>query len=556
MLITKSVAILMLVIPGATVFGLHIAAGQPFPSAGAPNPAMTGAPGARAATAPLLQAPAARPPAPQRPAATIAPPAQNRPLPPGSAPRAVTVARATEIPRCTAFVDAGATGQGGGTAQAPHKTIAAAVAAASNGAVICVAEGVYAEQIKPGVKAFTLAGGFQRGKAFQVRDSATYVTKATGQGGSFIRIDDPAPTGAQLTAIDGFDISGYSQAIVREYYEPQRFDLTNNHIHDNKCGNDQLAGGGFALNNVSGRIEGNVFRNNSCGRGGAGFLNDSAKQSNVAIERNLVDGNAGTEPEASHGGAIYVFGKTLRITGNLFTRNTVTQWGAGLFIGAWTEGGTFTTATLAWNVYRDNRAGNGGGGMFCDDGATCISSHEVYDRNCGGNIMLDSGSEGSSPTIARFDHLAVGCDGPGPGVRVDKGNDAPDAYSFVNALFWGNAPGVDFVASCDRNCSKARIDVAHSMVQTKYLSQGLTVRFGDGIVTPADPLFADPAGGDFHLKSVAGRWTPSGYVRDTVTSPAIGKGFPGKAAEQNPERAGKRSELGAYGDSGEASLIR
>ena len=40
------------------------------------------------------------------------------------------------------------------------------------GAVICVAEGVYAEQIKPGEKHFTLAGGFQRGKDFKVRDSA------------------------------------------------------------------------------------------------------------------------------------------------------------------------------------------------------------------------------------------------------------------------------------------------------------------------------------------------------------------------------------------------
>ena len=48
----------------------------------------------------------------------------------------------------------------------------------------------------------------------------------------------------------------------------------------------------------------------------------------------MVDDNAGTEPDTSHGGALYVFGKTLRITGNLFTRNTVTQWGGGLYVGA------------------------------------------------------------------------------------------------------------------------------------------------------------------------------------------------------------------------------
>ena len=90
-------------------------------------------------------------------------------------------------------------------------------------------------ELKPGEKYFTLAGGFQRGRDFKVRDSATYVSRATGRGGSFIRYDDPAPKGNQLTAIDGFDISGYSQAIVRDYYESQRFDITNNHIHDNTC---------------------------------------------------------------------------------------------------------------------------------------------------------------------------------------------------------------------------------------------------------------------------------------------------------------------------------
>ena len=78
-------------------------------------------------------------------------------------PRAVEVARATEIPKCSVFVDAAAVPRGDGSLRKPHKTIAAAANAAAPGAVICVAEGVYAEQVKPGDKHFTLAGGFQRG---------------------------------------------------------------------------------------------------------------------------------------------------------------------------------------------------------------------------------------------------------------------------------------------------------------------------------------------------------------------------------------------------------
>jgi hypothetical protein len=482
--------------------------------------------------------------------------------PQGAVPRAVTVARAVDIPACTMFVDASA-GGGTGTAQQPHKTIGAAIAAAEPGAVICVAEGIYAEKLTPGEKHFTLAGGFQRGSDFKVRDSAVHVSKAQGRGGSFFRSEDPGPKGDQLTVIDGFEITGYAQAIYRSIYYSQRFDITNNHIHDNKCQDAKLTGGGVALDNVSGRIAGNVFRNNACGRGGAVFVNDGARENTVTIERNLMEANAGTEPDSSHGGAVYLFGKTLAINANLFTRNTVTGWGAGLYIGAYTPDGLRTSATLNWNVYTLNSAGNTGGGMFCDDGATCASFHEIYDRNCGGNIFLDSASKGQGPTVARFDHLTnvgaldVGCKAPGPGVRIDRGDSvAPDNYSFVNAIFWGNAPGQDFATSCEKPCRGAKVNVSYSMVQTEYVNNGLPVTFGPGNVVPVDPMFAAPEAGDFHLKSAAGHWSQAGYVSDPATSPLLAQGHSQGAADQNPERAGRRNELGAYGNSSEASYVR
>jgi hypothetical protein len=481
-----------------------------------------------------------------------------------SVPRAVTVARATEIPTCSLFVDASAGNGGTGTAPAPFGTIAAAVEAAAPGAVICVAEGAYSETIAPGEKHFTLAGGFQRGSGFKVRDSARHVSRAAGNGsGAFVRIEDPAPKGTALTAIDGFEITGYSQGIVRNTYYSQRFDVTNNHIHRNTCDKDSLVGGGVALNNVSGRIAGNVFRNNACARGGAVFINDDTRENTVAIERNLIDGNAGTEPNDSHGGGVFLLVKALSVTANLFTRNTVTGWGAGLYITAYTPEKQFTSARLNWNVYTLNSAGIAGGGMFCDNGATCTSFHEIYYRNCGANIHLDSASIGEGPTKASFDHLTnvgaldVGCKEPGPGVRIDRGDaDAPDNYSFVNAIFWGNAPGQDFAASCDKNCKTVKVNVSHSMVQTQYVSNGLPVSFGAGIVAPADPMLVAPEAGDFHLKSAAGRWSAAGHVSDPVTSPLLAKGFPEGAADQNPERAGPLNELGAYGNSPEASYVR
>ncbi len=271
----------------------------------------------------------------------------------GEIPHAVRVARTTAIPVCSAHVDASAPPGGDGSAVRPHKTISAAAQASAAGAVICVAQGVYQEEIVPGEKPFTLAGGFQSGSGFAVRDSAKYVSHAKGNGtGSFLRIVDPGPKG--LTAVDGFEISGYSQAIVRAHWESQRFDITNNYIHDNTCADQSLWGAGLSVNNVSGSIRGNVMARNSCGRGGAGAINDETNQNSVTIEGNLIDGNSGTEPSSSHGGGLHIGANKLRIVGNLIINNTVTQWGGGLYIGAYNQGNQNTTAKLAWNIYRGN----------------------------------------------------------------------------------------------------------------------------------------------------------------------------------------------------------
>lgn len=481
--------------------------------------------------------------------------------PVGIVPHAVKVARATAIPSCTVFVDAAHPGVADGSRISPFTSITAAVAAATDGAVICVAHGTYAEQLTPGTKAFTLAGGFQRGTGFTIRDSSLYPSTATGDGtGSFLRIDDPGPTGEALTAIDGFEVTGYSQAIVRDVYYSQRFDLTNNYIHDNTCDRDGLNGAGFSLNNVSGTIMGNVIARNSCWRGGAGAINDTTNSNAVVVLGNWIDANLGNEPDISHGGGLYLFANDLVISGNLFTGNEVTGWGGGLFLGAFSGGGQFTTAHLSWNIYRENRAGYYGGGFFCDDSAHCFSSHELYDSNCGGNVFLDSGSGGADATVATFDHMTnhgareVGCGAPGAGVQITKGNDANDSYTFTNSIFWGNAVERDFEASCEVSCAAVTVNVTYSNVQETYLNGGIDIAFGPGNLPSLDPLFVDPEAGDFHLQSTAGHWTPSGYVTDAADSPALSAGDPAGPVADNPPGVGTRSELGMYGNSAEASL--
>ncbi|MHC4312873.1 MAG: hypothetical protein ACYSW3_10465 [Planctomycetota bacterium] len=67
----------------------------------------------------------------------------------------------------------------------------------------------------------------------------------------------------------------------------------------------------------------------------------------------------------------------------------------------------------------------------------------------------------------------------------------------------------------------------------------------------ADPCFADPCNGDYHLQSEAGRWEPNieSWVQDNVSSPCIDAGDPNSdwTAELWPH--GKRINIGAYGGS-------
>ena len=76
--------------------------------------------------------------------------------------------------------------------------------------------------------------------------------------------------------------------------------------------------------------------------------------------------------------------------------------------------------------------------------------------------------------------------------------------------------------------------------------------YGTGCIAK-DPCFADAASGDFHLKSAAGRWNGTTWVKDTVTSPCIDAGEASAAYANEPSPNGNRANMGAYGNTAEAS---
>jgi len=71
----------------------------------------------------------------------------------------------------------------------------------------------------------------------------------------------------------------------------------------------------------------------------------------------------------------------------------------------------------------------------------------------------------------------------------------------------------------------------------------------------ADPLFADSANDDYHLKSQAGRWHPGSetWISDDLTSDCIDAGDPGSAIGLEPNPNGSVINMGAYGGTTQAS---
>lgn len=69
-----------------------------------------------------------------------------------------------------------------------------------------------------------------------------------------------------------------------------------------------------------------------------------------------------------------------------------------------------------------------------------------------------------------------------------------------------------------------------------------------------DPLFADAAHGDFHLKSVSGCWNGSGWAYSDRSSPLIDAGLPSSRDWLNePDPNGRRLNIGMFGGTWQAS---
>jgi len=177
------------------------------------------------------------------------------------------------------------------------------------------------------------------------------------------------------------------------------------------------------------------------------------------------------------------------------------------------------------------------GGYASDGGAVYCSNSAPVFRNCvftgntasrGGVLFCNnSAAELINCTLADNSALYSG------GALHATGERRP---SIINCIVWSNAPDQMFGQVCS---------VSYSLVQGGWSGTEIVDR---------DPLFAGPPA-DYHVRSVYGRWLPEsgGWVYDEATSPGIDAGAPDSDCSLEPDSGSGRVNMGAYGNTAEAS---
>lgn len=283
------------------------------------------------------------------------------------------------------------------------------------------------------------------------------------------------------------------------------------------------------------------------------FYFHSSEDANSILEGfTIINGYGPNEPfsttEYSAGGAIYCIGSSPTIRNCIFKDNYCDYWGGAVHCDNSRAG--FSNCT-----FRENVSGDTGGGLYNRIStikvANCLFTDNSADA--GGGIYNIDGASTVRNTLFVGNSAAIA----GGGLRNKRVNS-----TITNCIFFDNycpaGGAIHNVLAENTTVSNCILwDNPDSEIEGDAEVTYCDVKGGwpgEGNID-ADPCFADTTGGDYHLKSQAGRWDPDGktWVVDDVTSPCIDAGDPSSSIGWELYPNGGIVNIGIYGGTQEAS---
>lgn len=277
---------------------------------------------------------------------------------------------------------------------------------------------------------------------------------------------------------------------------------------------------------------------------GSVFVFDSNEDAN-----SVVSGFTITDGNAFQGGGIYIHSASPTIEKNIITDNYAEDSGSGLYaennaslirFNTFVYNEIYFMATVILrnsvsifenNLIVDNLSVGYDAGLWCDHGRTIIKNNtiaenETYDTEWDSStgILLSYNDRGNTPIII---NNIIGKNKNGTGI-YDWGDGTIDPNQITyNNIFGhlGNYFNIPDQTGINGNIS-------------------------------CNPLFADSNNGDFHLASSAGRWDSNSlcWASDAGSSPCIDAGDPNSNWSFEMWPHGKRINMGAYGNTAQASM--
>jgi predicted outer membrane repeat protein len=292
-----------------------------------------------------------------------------------------------------------------------------------------------------------------------------------------------------------------------------------------------------------------ILSNNLAGNDGGGIHNEMSMSfsftfTNCTFNENKAKNNGGG---ISSNVLAYISHTIMKFNNCTFRRNTSNSNGGSIY--------NYGTDSTLMNCKFIENSGRVGGGIYNYESNTILIQNTFKDNTAefGGGIYNLS-------SLNMKYCLFIG-NSANSGSGIDNLSNA-----IINqSTFGGNMPKDNNCITLNSRGSRLNINncIIRGNISAEYYSDIMInysdienewLGYGTGNIN-ADPLFADPNNGDYHLKSQAGRFDQKtqSWVIDTVTSPCIDAGDPGSPVGSEPAPNGERINMGYYGGTSEAS---